>query len=263
MVLILSQQEYRNGINKHHYSILARHRQSRSSDPRDGVFAFYGLACQQSLIEHGIVPDYGDANTTEKTVNDLTGNQTLRRQASILQDNQRQIYDWEDVFEAGSRRKYTTGEDMLKVMWQTCVACLYPEGKEKTRHMFHLFLRRQALLKVIRNMGLHQHIWIYMLVAIIGHVFHSLGIKNPEMDFRMAVGAMGCISAARTADGYVGMVPGITEIGDRVAILKGGKLPFILRERGSDWELIGDAYIHGIMKGEAWNESLCHPIGII
>jgi hypothetical protein len=47
-----------------------------------------------------------------------------------------------------------------------------------------------------------------------------------------------------------------TNAGDRIALFEGGKVPYILRLRiGKEYEheLIGEAYVHGIIGGEAWN----------
>ncbi|KAL7800050.1 hypothetical protein V8C37DRAFT_363885 [Trichoderma ceciliae] len=66
-----------------------------------------------------------------------------------------------------------------------------------------------------------------------------------------------------TKMGYMGLgLDGILE-GDKVCVLAGGRLPFILRdikpalnpnenlERGNIFRILGDAYLHGIMDGEA------------
>ncbi|KAF8854517.1 HET-domain-containing protein [Acephala macrosclerotiorum] len=56
-------------------------------------------------------------------------------------------------------------------------------------------------------------------------------------------------------DGLLGLAPMDAEVGDRIALLEGGSVPYILRPkvgRGNEWELIGDAYVHGIMDGEVW-----------
>ncbi|KAM7191506.1 hypothetical protein V8F33_008857 [Rhypophila sp. PSN 637] len=58
----------------------------------------------------------------------------------------------------------------------------------------------------------------------------------------------------RTANGFLGMGPLSSEIGDEVWVLEGGKTPFVVRrprEGGSRCRLIGEAYVHGIMHGEA------------
>jgi hypothetical protein len=51
--------------------------------------------------------------------------------------------------------------------------------------------------------------------------------------------------------------------GDVVAILLGSSVPFILREQGTQFTLVGECYVHGVMKGEmledpsAGLETLC------
>ncbi|KAF2474923.1 uncharacterized protein BDR25DRAFT_255455 [Lindgomyces ingoldianus] len=60
-----------------------------------------------------------------------------------------------------------------------------------------------------------------------------------------------------TQRGYVGIVPGLTEVGDTVLIFKGGRVPFLVRksmERPQAYRLVGQCYIHGIMNGEVLSE---------
>jgi hypothetical protein len=62
-----------------------------------------------------------------------------------------------------------------------------------------------------------------------------------------------------TKTGYIGIGPPNTQPGDQVWIFYGGKVPFIMRRSSSvgakiersGMQLIGDAYVHGIMDGEA------------
>jgi hypothetical protein len=54
-----------------------------------------------------------------------------------------------------------------------------------------------------------------------------------------------------TTTGSMGLGPGSTQTGDLVVVLRGGGLPFILREFDGDYQLIGPTYVHGIMDGEA------------
>lgn len=60
-----------------------------------------------------------------------------------------------------------------------------------------------------------------------------------------------------TAKGLFGLAPGRAEVGDLVCLLKGGTVPFILRqeikkETDSEvkWSFVGEAYIYGVMNGE-------------
>ncbi|KAK1833447.1 heterokaryon incompatibility protein-domain-containing protein [Podospora conica] len=55
--------------------------------------------------------------------------------------------------------------------------------------------------------------------------------------------------------GYLGLVPDSTEPGDIVVIFKNAKFPYVLRRRidgkhAEQYELLGEAYVHGIMYGE-------------
>ncbi|KAK4541394.1 hypothetical protein LTR36_007995 [Oleoguttula mirabilis] len=56
-----------------------------------------------------------------------------------------------------------------------------------------------------------------------------------------------------TDNGYLGTGPEGMYVGDVVCVLYRGNVPFILRETGSrgHYILIGEAYVHGIMQGEA------------
>ncbi|KAI9147150.1 HET-domain-containing protein [Paramyrothecium foliicola] len=65
---------------------------------------------------------------------------------------------------------------------------------------------------------------------------------------------------AVTTKGSIGFVPTTANVGDIVAVLAGGDVPYILRlsqGQGADdavydcYKVVGDAYIHGIMDGEA------------
>jgi hypothetical protein len=63
-----------------------------------------------------------------------------------------------------------------------------------------------------------------------------------------------------TEKGYIGLVPYRSRVGDTVVVLFGAHTPFVVREKIDDylsetgertWELIGEAYVHGFMDGEA------------
>lgn len=54
-----------------------------------------------------------------------------------------------------------------------------------------------------------------------------------------------------TYNGVIGMVPTSVVEGDQIAILLGGGTPFMLREVGDAHVLIRDAYVYGLMYGEA------------
>ena len=60
-----------------------------------------------------------------------------------------------------------------------------------------------------------------------------------------------------TAKGRMGLLSPCAKVGDSLYLLCGGQVVYILREssRGS-YQYVGDAYIHGIMDGEAFGEGI-------
>jgi hypothetical protein len=83
---------------------------------------------------------------------------------------------------------------------------------------------------------------------------------------------------AVTDKGYIGWVPADARKGDIVALFPGGNVPYVLRPvsqpnsaqssmssdtRNRRYEFLGDAYIHGIMHGEAWNEADLEDVTLV
>lgn len=56
----------------------------------------------------------------------------------------------------------------------------------------------------------------------------------------------------RTKTGFFGISNQILQEGDSVWILAGAETPFVLRNKtGNEWMNVGEAYVHGVMEGEA------------
>jgi hypothetical protein len=81
-----------------------------------------------------------------------------------------------------------------------------------------------------------------------------------------------------TGGGLLGLAPWRACVGDIVAILPGGRVPYILRPqtmrrdsgfaeetlgRNQQYQFIGDAYVHGVMHGEAYDESELEAITLV
>lgn len=188
---------------------------------------------------------------------DTRGFQSLRKQAMVLQKNQGFIQNIRAVIEPDSGKAYLTGETLHEVMWHTCMAGFFPAGKEKAAEAYAGFESRQRILRIIPWLGLQDQLWTWLLVVIVGHILRLIGIANPEIPFRISVECMANRRIFKTDKGYIGIGPGIGEVGDKIALVKGGKMPFVVRPKAGEWELIGDAYVHGIMNGELWVEDKC------
>lgn len=63
-----------------------------------------------------------------------------------------------------------------------------------------------------------------------------------------------------TKKGYIGIGPACMQEGDKVCLLSGAIVPFVLRSDGAEHKLVGEAYVHGIMHGEACETSKVGPV---
>ena len=77
------------------------------------------------------------------------------------------------------------------------------------------------------------------------------GEGNHEAWSRWATAASKGRIFARTSKGYYVLGPAALEVGDVVCVLPGCKVPFCLRSIGRHYLLVGECYVHGLMKGEA------------
>lgn len=59
-----------------------------------------------------------------------------------------------------------------------------------------------------------------------------------------------------TQHGMLGLGPSVLREGDLCCIIFGASVPFILRPVGSRYRLVGEAYVHGVMYGEAMAERI-------
>ncbi len=62
---------------------------------------------------------------------------------------------------------------------------------------------------------------------------------------------------------YIGLGPKDMQKGDSLALLEGGRVPYVLRRKGEWFELVGDCYIHGVMHGEIFDSTRCGQVWII
>jgi hypothetical protein len=57
---------------------------------------------------------------------------------------------------------------------------------------------------------------------------------------------------ACTTDGMVCLVPGNAQVGDNLSIFHGAPIPFVLRKEDDHFRIVGSAYVHDMMDGQAF-----------
>jgi hypothetical protein len=188
------------------------------------------------------------------------------------------LNDWSFVARSLSGRKYPTGERIMDAFIKTLflgdVPGFYPMESERGFLEEHITRVLEAIGAKLQGPRLQQFLdWRYSRalrwritdpagLGMIVTAFYKPSIRMwgvlPNMLGRTIHRKM-----IRTTQGYIGLAPRLTEEGDYVALVKGGRVPLVLRPRGGQWELIGGCYLHGIMHGEGFEESKCQDIKIV
>ena len=158
---------------------------------------------------------------------------------------------------------------MLDVYWQTiCAGCTLKDFNI-VREEFLSFHKAMASLSILHKFHLSSSSPIIMFLMLCffiqNFIFPYFGLRSriiwhgftDRMVFKMGR------RMARTSKGYIGLVPATSRPGDCVWLFEGGNVPFVLREDGKSTRLIGDAYVHGVMRGEAFDKSRCEDREIL
>lgn len=117
------------------------------------------------------------------------------------------------------------------------------------------------------NFGLHHFMARNANLSVFGSTLKELVIGSPRLfsnkrrrlynpseivreALSWATNVMAWRRLVTTEKGYLGLAVAANEPDDRICILVGCKTPLILRPRGKYFQVIGECYMHGIMRGE-------------
>ena len=169
------------------------------------------------------------------------------------------MIEWEDMALSNAESRYPSGESQLEAYWHClCTGhytCTYEEAQADFMTWRVQFNDVRRAGKACRLLGMGDSNFGIVLGATLSKAF-----RNPSKQFRFFCDGTDGRRLVRTAKGYLGLVPREARTGDMIAILKGGRVPFVLRSRGGSWQLIGASYVHGVMHGEAFDGESCQPI---
>lgn len=179
----------------------------------------------------------------------------------------RVIADWETFAEALGPR-YVNGEDISDVYWQIIIGGCAEEEYDEVRTEYLRLRRENKSYGMLRKCRLTRFRLVCLLllgfitlrVVILAHLKMQWAIELAFLD-RMVV----CTGRRmfRTGTGRLGLGPAACREGDRVALFRGGNMPLVLRADGGSWRLVGAAYVHGIMYGEAFDDKRCKTMQVI
>lgn len=171
--------------------------------------------------------------------------------------------DWEAILPSGSLAgTYLTGEPMSFAYWKTLTAGLY-WNNDWDDYFF------QRFVSFYINYAAMGRLELWMQDG--GWSWWTRGCLKLWRGFHLFLGRLqrkafyGVARTFKTADrrlcvteqGLIGLAPKGAKAGDKVVLCKGGRVPLVVREEDDRVVLVGDCYIHGIMKGELWDEGDC------
>ncbi|KAK3344252.1 heterokaryon incompatibility protein-domain-containing protein [Lasiosphaeria hispida] len=171
--------------------------------------------------------------------------------------------EWEEfVKQVKPTNPVPTSADPLSIYCQTlCTGTLAPGGLSETERLFRSWLGQFSPIKKLKAWKLDRAVGgMFRLLSLLGYVMATWKGYGEFFKYLRPVTER---RLGSLKNGYLCLLPKLTKIGDQLAILKGGRVPLILRPRSDGaMEYIGEAYVHGIMDGEAFKEGLCEKIRI-
>lgn len=173
---------------------------------------------------------------------------------------------WKGLAKVGVKSyKYPTGEDNFSVFVQT----LWTDMKTPTENMEKVREWLSKMRTVEYLVGILPSFDFEPTEENLARFYKQMGPALRILRSEPLEGAgVACVHVlerrmARTSKGYLCLVPAGTRVGDEVVLLQGGRTPYILRGTFAGRILVGEAYVHGIMYGEAWDEEACGEVVLI
>ncbi|KAI1138198.1 HET-domain-containing protein [Hypoxylon sp. FL0543] len=171
--------------------------------------------------------------------------------------------NWSRVARIREEELYVTGEPILDAFVQTLATESTDESIETLRQQLDILERYATTVRWLKFLPRFVPDWLLDKTVCLGHaiLFYR---RNDQLtlDFRIHLSSLADRRVFRTDKGYIGLGSALAEAGDEIAVVKGAKVPLILRTAGSHWTLRGDCFVKGIMRGEAYHEDECYRMWI-
>lgn len=216
----------------------------------------------------GYILDKIEMCATNKTMWSREKDRTWKKDTIRVIALVRMYDDWDSLAQTHCGSLYVTGETVYDAFWQVMAV----GGKSAVNERAKKWIETEfAMTKKYRWMlRLHlDRVWwlfsagflaVYYTVALLNQVFPRIFKSPASQRVNMPYLGQHGRRIVRTKGQLLASAPAQSEEGDYIAIVKGCKMPLVIRRAGTYWELIGDCYCHGVMKGEAFDEGKCEPM---
>jgi hypothetical protein len=145
----------------------------------------------------------------------------------------------------------------MAIYWQTLSAGCMIDSYSTTETLFKKWYKSMNFIRRLKTMRVDSLRSLFDPLALSGYMAVNWGKFGTFSDLLTHAKNR---RLARSKNGYLCLVPDTARIGDSISLCKGGTVPLILRRDSESWNLIGEAYVHGIMKGEKWNDEACREM---
>ena len=161
---------------------------------------------------------------------------------------------------------YPTGIPLVEAYWRTLIGDRTPTGTRPAQASFVIYYQAaERFMDMLSKFGLDKNLPSIDLSPEAQEAIGSFA-QGGVIDVGRFMNVFGPHMRERrlaiTDQGYMGVVPPYSEIGDVLFIIPGTQVPFLLRSQrggensgeastGEEWRLVGESYLHGMMDGEA------------
>jgi hypothetical protein len=188
--------------------------------------------------------------------------ESMFRMAQFPIEARRHVAEWRGIAyqSTGQHGTYVNGEPIEDAFWQTLIAGCPPSEKDSIQQEYYAWRDANRLDQLIARMEFDIN---HPKLFIASRILQAFLPTTPAAAKRFA-GRFDFTDGRtmmRTEKGYIGLAPAWALADDRIVILKGGAVPFVLRAAPDGcWQLVGECYVHGIMNGEAFDAKQCTDI---
>jgi hypothetical protein len=174
---------------------------------------------------------------------------------------------WEDSVGLPSSNEltkmYINGEALVDAFFQTLMIgnLSLTDNKQSLREEYLTWSKSQRPAPILNSLKLG---FLQTPISAVRTLTSSVMMRDTPTGFQKRIRHVIFRKFIRTERGYMGLAAGKVQLGDQIWLLKGSKVPIVLRanETGDGWKVVGDSYVHGIMFGEGFEMEKCESIAL-
>jgi len=168
--------------------------------------------------------------------------------------------NWEKLGAIQDPTPSRTGLSHEEVYWRTLCTNQMPEGYAETQRQYREWYKSLDPIRSLLRWRVGSAPSIFKPIGFAAYL-RSTWQKYP--DFGHLMKHLTHRRLGRTKGGSLCLVPASAQIGDEIALFRGGSVPLVIRNQGGGYHtLVGEAFVLEIMYGDGFEDSACRDIKI-